>query len=101
MSKNESGLRSKFVEALVKDGWVEDNFGHFKFGVGAQKYRIKMQVFSFRLEAQTTTPATAYSKAENHWVKIDGAYYKAMIELGNGKIKAGRRTYGTGTINYL
>ena len=101
MSKNESGLRSKFVDALVRDGWIEDNFGHFKWNFGTHNYRIKMQVFSFRLEVQTTIPATAYSKAENHWVKIDGAYYKAMIDLGNGKIKAGWRTYGTGTIDYL
>jgi len=101
MSKNGSGLRSKFVEALLKDGWVEDRFGHFKWNFGTHNYRIKMQDFSFRLEAQTTTPATEYSKAENHWVKVEGVYYKAMVDLGNGKVKAGRRTYGTGTINYL
>jgi len=101
MSKKANGLRSQFVAALVKDGWVEDKFGHLKFDAGENKYRIKMQVYSFRLEVQTTTPATAYSKAENHWVKIDGAFYKTMVDLGNGKIKASRRTYGTGTINYL
>lgn len=101
MSKKTNILRSHFVAALVKDGWVEDKFGHFKFDTAENKYRIKMQAYSFRLEVQTTTSATAYSKSETHWVKVDGAFYKAMVDLGNGKIKAGRRTYGTGTINYL
>lgn len=101
MSKKTNVLRSQFVTALVKDGWIEDKFGHLKFDTAENKYRIKMQVYSFRLEVQATTPATTYSKAENHWVKIDGAFYKTMVDLGNGKIKASRRTYGTGTINYL
>ena len=83
--------KNQITSLLTHWGWALDRWGHLQKELTAYnrttgekkltQYRIKLQATSVRIEVQHHYPTTAYSSARNEWVRVDGAYYKA-IELG-------------------
>ena len=86
--------REQFEEILKADGWERDRFGHYHKTVGERKYRIKMQDLSFRIEVQVRHEATEYSPAKNAWVRLGGDYYSKIVQLDDGRVRAGSYFFG-------
>jgi len=100
--------RETFELFLKEEGWLEDRFGHFHKTITrtlphvdhpqgvkkANKYRVKMQAISARLEVQVQHAATDYRPAQNEWLRLAGAYYKDIVQLNDGRVRIGSSFLG-------
>lgn len=100
--------RKQFEEILKADGWEPDRFGHYQKTerkttphpdhpegiIRERKYRVKMQDLSCRVEVQVRHEATEYSPAKNEWVRLGGDYYSNIVQLDDGRTRAGSYFFG-------
>lgn len=87
--------KQEIMEGLVAAGWKKDRFGHLQLETGKNKYRLKFQAISIRMEVQCKIPATLYSKAQNTWIKVGGGFY-SKVELKSNRLIVGNRHFAFG-----
>ena len=63
-------------------GWTADRFGHLR----RDKYRIKFQARSIRLEVECRHEASQYSPASLSWVRLRSAFLSQLSLTTDGKL---------------
>ena len=57
-----------------RNGWTQDNWGHFKKERKGKLYRLKLQARSVRLEVRCMVEHT-YGPPQKFWTRLRSAYY--------------------------